>query len=471
MTLLDFLHLCQRSWRSLVLIAAVGLAGGIAATIFVAPLYQAQSQLFVSVRASGDDTSQVVQGNSAAQQKVTSYVEVVRSASVLQPVIDELGLDTDVESLAERVSATSPANSVLIDVSVLDEQPKDAQRIAAAVSESLAHVVTAELERSTEGGPSLVGIKMIQPPALPTTAASPSLVKNLALGVVGALALGVAFVLLRHLLDNKVRSRADVESVTPTPILGDIALDATAKTSALIVHSDPRNPGAEAFRALRTNVQFVDLGGTRRAFTVTSALPSEGKSTTAANLALALAETGTRVALVDADLRRPRIAEMLGVEGAVGLTDLLIGRAELDDVLVPWGRGELRVLPSGSIPPNPSELLASEAMLQLVEVLTRDYDAVIIDAPPLLPVTDAAILSRLTDGALVVSAAGRATRPQLRSALETLENIGGRAMGIVLTMRRREHHSAATYYRYSSDEKGSATVTPDHGRRAADEPA
>ncbi|OII09007.1 hypothetical protein BIU96_03620 [Curtobacterium sp. MCBA15_008] len=453
-------------------IVILGITAGIAVTVAVPPLYQAQSELFVSVLARGDDTSQVVQGSSAAQQKVTSYVEVVRSASVLQPVIEELHLDTDVESLADRISATSPANSVLIDISVLDEQPRRAERIAAAVSQSLAHVVTTELERPSEGGPSLVGIKVIQPPALPKTAASPNLAKNLALGVVGGLALGVAFVLLRHLLDNRVRSREDVESVTSTPILGDIALDPAAKASSLIVQTDPRNPGAEAFRALRTNVQFVDLGGTRRAFTITSALPSEGKSTTAANLALALAETGAKVALVDADLRRPRIADMLGVEGSVGLTDLLIGHAELDDVLVPWGLGGLRVLPSGSIPPNPSELLASEAMLQLVESLTRDHDAVIIDAPPLLPVTDAAILSRLTNGALVVSAAGRATRPQLRSALETLDNIGGRALGIVLTMRRRKDRAAGAYYAYSGDApRHISTDAPDRGRRAADEPA
>ncbi len=467
MTLLDILRICGRSWRLLVALVLMGGAAGAAVAAFTTPVFRADTQLFISVRSAGEAASELVQGNSAAQQKVTSYVEVVQSASVLQPVIDELDLPTDVAELAERVSASSPANSVLLDISALDEDPELAVRIATAAAEHFSDVVTTDLDGTEAGAPSLVRVNTIQPAVVPDAPASPSYPQDVALGLVGGVALGLALVLLRHLLDTRVRTRDDVESVTDVPILGDIAFDATADSQPLIVHSDPRNPRAEAFRALRTNVQFIELDGVKRTFTITSALPSEGKSTTAANLALTLAETGAKVALVDADLRRPRIADMLGVEGAAGLTDLLIGRAEIEDVLVPWGHGGLRVLPAGSIPPNPSELLASEAMHRLVELLIVENDAVVIDAPPLLPVTDAAILSRLTGGALVVSASGRATRQQLRGAIESLEGIGSRALGIVTTMRRVKHGRAGGYYAYRTvADEPTPSGAKSSGRRA-----
>ncbi|WIB60690.1 polysaccharide biosynthesis tyrosine autokinase [Curtobacterium sp. MCLR17_007] len=466
MTFLDMLQTCRRAWVLILLFVTGGLAGGVAATVLVDPLYRAEAELFISVRAAGDDASEVVQGNSAAQQKVTSYLEVIRSATVLQPVIDQLHLDTDVAELADRLTALSPANSVLVDLSVLDQDPATAKRIAAATAESFATVVTAKLERPMDGGPSLVGVQTIQPPTLPTEPDSPNLVKNIALGLVSGVALGIAAALLKQAMDTRIRSRADIEAITSSPVLGDITFDPTAKAQPLVVHDDPRNPRAEAFRTLRTNVQFVELDDAKRTFTVTSAMPSEGKSTTAANLALTLAAAGGRVALVDADLRRPRIAEMVGIEGSVGLTDLLIGRAELEDVLVPWGRGGLHVLPAGSIPPNPSELLASEAMRRLVESLIDDHDAVVIDAPPVLPVTDAAILSRLTGGALLIVAAGRTSRPQLRAAIATLENVGTRALGVVMTMRRtKKHEGSSSYYVYAEESDAPAPAARP-GRRA-----
>lgn len=469
MTFLDMLQTCRRAWILILITSAVGLAGGVAATILVEPTYRAETELFISVRAAGDGASEVVQGNSAAQQKVTSYLEVIRSATVLQPVIDELHLDTDVAHLAEHMTALSPANSVLVRLSVLDHDPETAKRITGATATSFETVVTGNLERASDDGPSLVGVQIIEPPTLPTEPVSPDPAKNLALGLLVGLTLGIAIALARQAMDTRIRSRVDVEATTPIPLLGDITHDPTAQDRPLIVHDDPRNPRAEAFRTLRTNVQFVELDDAKRTFTITSAMPSEGKSTTAVNLALTLAAAGSRVALVDADLRRPRIAEMIGVEGAVGLTDLLIGKAELEDVLVPWGRGGLRVLPAGTIPPNPSELLASEAMRRLVDTLIDDHDAVIIDAPPVLPVTDAAILSRLTGGALLIVAAGRTSRPQLRAAIATLENVGSRALGVVMTMRRmNKREDSSAYYAYS-EQRGARTSSPAarSGRRSA----
>ncbi len=164
------------------------------------------------------------------------------------------------------------------------------------------------------------------------------------------------------------------------------------------------------------------MGG-RASFVVTSSIPSEGKTSTTINVAIALADAGKRVALLDADLRKPKVAEYLGIEGGAGLTDVLIGRANVNEVMLPWGTRSLYVLPAGKIPPNPSELLGSTQMSSLLAMLEREFDVVLCDAPPLLPVTDAAILARATSGALMVVAAGRTTKHQLAGATEALRTV------------------------------------------------
>ena len=472
MTLSDFLRLLRRSWLLILIPALLGGGGGAAVALLSDPVYRSSAQLFVSVQPTAPDVTELAQGNSAAQQKVNSYVAVVRSARVLQPVIDTLGLDTDVDTLAEHISATANVNTVLIDVSAEDGDPAQARRIAGAVVSSFTNVVTEQLEKPTAGGASLVRVETIQPATVPQTPASPSVPKDVALGLAIGLAAGVFLALLRQTLDTKVRSQSDVEGATDAPVLGAIGFDPGAEKQPLIVQSDPKNPRAESFRSLRTNVQFVEMEEDRRTITITSALPSEGKSTTAANLAVAMAENGAKVILVDADLRRPRVADLMGIEGAAGLTDVLVGLAELDDVTIPWGRGGLRVLPAGQIPPNPSELLGGRAMKTLVDLLADEYDFVVFDAPPLLPVTDAAILTRITGGALMISSVGRATQNQLRSACDALASVGARTLGIVMTMVPTKHDGAyGTYYAYYRSEnpppQTSRPFTPPSGRRQA----
>jgi capsular exopolysaccharide synthesis family protein len=194
---------------------------------------------------------------------------------------------------------------------------------------------------------------------------------------------------------------------------------------------------------LRTNLQFIDIADRPKSLVISSSIPSEGKSTIAINLAVSLADTGARVILADADLRRPSIAEYLGIEGRVGLTTVLIGRAEVEDVVQPLGTTSLDLLPAGQIPPNPSELLGSTAMADLLERLTASYDMVLLDSPPLLPVTDAVVLSNLAGGALVVVGADRIHRPQLQQSLESLETAGAHVFGIV--MNKISSREAAAY--------------------------
>jgi capsular exopolysaccharide synthesis family protein len=190
----------------------------------------------------------------------------------------------------------------------------------------------------------------------------------------------------------------------------------------------------EAFRVLRTNMQFVDVDKDSKVFVVSSSVPGEGKTTTACNLAITLAQAGQKVLMVDGDLRRPQVAGVFEVEPTVGLTTVLIGTIELEDAVQESPVDNLRVLASGAIPPNPSELLQSRTMTEIVERARKEYDVIVIDAPPLLPVTDAALLASQADGALIVVRHSKTTRDQLRHSMERLAAVDARALGLVFNM-------------------------------------
>jgi capsular exopolysaccharide synthesis family protein len=257
---------------------------------------------------------------------------------------------------------------------------------------------------------------------------------------------------IREMLNTKIRDISDVESLTDAAVLGAIPFDDGAVDRPLIVQGSPNSLRAEAFRRLRTNLQFIAFDETTRALVLTSALPTEGKSTTAINLAITLADAGQKVCLVDADLRRPSIAKYLGIEGSVGLTTLLIGRAGLDDVVQPWGNGKLDIIASGQVPPNPSELLGSSRMASLLEDLSERYDVVLIDTSPLLPVTDGALLARLVGAAAIVIGAGTISRGEVAAAFETLQAVDARMLGVVVNRvpERSQGSHAYSYSEYTS---------------------
>lgn len=472
MSLADLLHVLRRRWPSILALTVVGGAVAMAVTFVTVPKYTASTQLFVSVQSTDASSAlDIGQGGSAAQQKLKSYSQVATSSEVLDPVVATLHLPSTRQQLASQITVTTPPSSQILVVSVSDIDPARAARIANTVSKSFSDVVVDKLEAPIGGGKALVRIETIQPATTPTSASSPQKVPDLALGLLLGLVAGLGLAVLRDLLDTKVRTEADVREATDLSLVGSVAFDPTASKRPLVVHLDPRSPRAEAFRSLRTNLQFVDVGRRARRFLLSSAMPSEGKTTTVANLAITIAEGGARVLLIDADLRRPRLAEVMGVEGAVGLTDVLIGRAELEDVVQPWGSAGLEVLPSGTVPPNPSELLGSKAMRALLETADGLYDYVIVDTPPLLPVTDAAVLSTMTDGVLLVAAAGRTRRPQLAGAVTTLAGIESRVLGVILTMvpqRRSGGYGQGGYYAaYGATPPVSATAVDAADARSA----
>jgi capsular exopolysaccharide synthesis family protein len=213
---------------------------------------------------------------------------------------------------------------------------------------------------------------------------------------------------------------------------------------------------------------FVDVTTGKHSFVLTSAMPAEGKTTTTINLALAIADAGSRVILVDGDLRNPSVAKAMGIEGGVGLTTALLGRASLAEVIQPWGQTGLSILPAGEIPPNPSELLGSRPMAELFEKLAVDFDFVIIDSPPLVPVIDAVLLQRLTGGLVMIVAAERTRKKDLANALTSLRTVDVAPAGFVLNFVQVSASDPYRYgtYRYQQTTASKATKPARKQRRS-----
>jgi non-specific protein-tyrosine kinase len=269
-----------------------------------------------------------------------------------------------------------------------------------------------------------------------------------------ALALGAIFLL--EYLDDTIKSGDDVQRALSLPTLGAISrmTDIVEPGDHLVTLNHPRSSVSEAYRVLRTNLQFSSLGNPAASLLITSASPAEGKTTTAANLAVAMAQAGKRVILVDTDLRRPALHKMFDVSIAPGLTNLLID-PELapEDVMVHTSMDGLFLLPSGPIPPNPAELLASPQMVKLLEQLTAQADAVICDSPPLLAVADSSILAAEVGGTLLVINSGRTRTEYCRRAKETLEKVGAHVLGVALNkMSGKEGGGYYYYYYYARDD-------------------
>lgn len=459
MELRDYLLILRRNWIAIVALTLVGLLVGGLTSVLTKPVYSAETQLFVATQNSGS-VQDLQTGNSFIQARVSSYVKTAATPTVLQPVIDTLGLTETPQQLAEKVSASSDLKTVLITISVEDGSPVQAAAIAQGVANSLIKAVD-NLETPTTGGNSPVRVSVVTPAIAPVAPSAPNTKINLALGLIVGLALGIAAALLRTTLDTRVRSERDLVEITQAPVLGGIASDPDAAKDPLVNHASTHNRRAESFRQLRTNLQFAHVSHKSKTVLVTSSLPGEGKSTTATNLAIAIAESGQSVALIDADLRRPMVATYLGLEGQAGLTTALIGQADVQDLMQPWGEHELHVLTSGRIPPNPSELLGSAEMKQLILRLEKAFDSVIIDAPPLLPVTDAAVLAQQVGGVVLVVGCHTAKKPQVEKAIATLELVNADVLGVVLNRLPTKGPDAYSYsyYGYENVSDGTGTIS------------
>lgn len=426
-----FLSLKHRWYLPVIaVIATLLLAAGWMA--IQTPMYRATAQVFVSSSGSANaaQTGQLYQSAVFAQQRVATYAQLVSSPEVLEPVISELKLAATPKDLAGSVTAVNPPQTVLLEVTATNSSPTQAAAVSNAIAAHLASAIQ-KLETTDAKAGSPLKVTVTKPAVAPTAPYSPNPTTTLGLAFILGLAVGVGIALLREQFDTSIKGATDLMELAGATPLGVIGFDPDAEKEPLAALNQ-QAMRSEAFRQIRTNLQYVDVDNPPKVVAITSSLPNEGKSTSACNLAITMSQAGLRVCLVEADLRRPRIAEYLGIDSAVGLTDVLAGKMSLREGLLPWNRYLLSVLPSGSIPPNPSELLASGQMRSILRELREEFDIVIVDTAPLLAVADGSIAAAAADGAILMVRHGRTTVDQVGKSLDALRQVDARLLGSVL---------------------------------------
>lgn len=431
MTVGDYLRAIVRSWLVVVILAVLGAAGGYGYAQLTPDTYRSTGAVLVTSDR-GDSTTELVQGSAYVQNLVATYVLLAKSELVLQPVIDELDLETTPRALASTITASSPLNSVVIEVSATSGSPRLAQKITEAVIESLATVVSNEVAPQADGQPT-VRLTVIQNADQPRFPFAPSTRNYVLLGGLIGLALGIGYAVLRAFAWQTVRSRADIGRLTSIPVLGEVVETRRGTRLPTAVLKDRLGIEAESVRAVAANLNFLKVDGGLKSLVVTSAASGEAKSSLVIALGIMVAESSRRVLLIDADLRSPSLADYTQLDGGVGLTNVLIGEASLTEAVQEWGAEGLSVLTSGADAPNPSQLLTSQRMTDLLEEARADFDFIVIDCAPLLAVTDATWLGNQTDGALLAVLYDKTRTHSLEKVVNAAAVGGLNLLGAVLT--------------------------------------
>jgi capsular exopolysaccharide synthesis family protein len=477
-----------RKWW-VVWIALVGLAASLAFSLTAHKLYSATAQLLVqaSVDASGLGG---VQLQPVTQTEVQTELQLVSSAPVEQAVRAQLGS-------APKVSASEVGVTDVIDITATSREPARAAQIANLYADAFVQyrqavasrsLTTAEAQLRSQisslgqqlaalrsgsgsaeasalanqeavlkeqlaqmqvsGSVNTGDVALVTPAQAPVSPSSPQPAKDVALGLAAGLALGLGAAFLRDSLDDRLTSKEATQHAAGAPVLAmtPVVTPWRRHKPLVVTITDPTCPAAESYRSLRTSLQFARQGQQLRCLVVTSPGINEGKTSTLANLGVVFAQSGDRVVLVSGDLRRPRIGEFFGLDEQVGLTNVLLGQRTLEETLVPVpGFGRLTLLPAGPVPPNPAELLDNAH--EVFARLRHHFDLVLIDSPPVLPVTDPAILARHADATLVLAAAGQTRRADLRRAIEKLDQVNATILGVVLNKvtRQTERNYGYTY--------------------------
>jgi capsular exopolysaccharide synthesis family protein len=426
MELFHYLRVLRRRWTIVAASVLLSLTAAALATARMSPQYAASITMIVSVPGDGGSPAGAYQAGLLSQDRAKSYAKLIQSRSVASAVSGALGDGLTAEELGPKISATAVPETVLLRATVTDRSPALAMRIGHTLGTEFARYVDG-IERPARGAPARVRVTVADDADLPRAPVSPRPVRNLGLGLAVGLIVGAVGAVLRDLTDTSVRSARSLREAAGGAALGAVVSDGRLGFG---VRGD--SPHAEAFRRIRTNLRFAEGDALPRSVVVTSALPEEGKSMIACNLAVSLAEAGWRVILLDADLRGSRLASHLELDETPGLADALAHDRPVRTLLRPWGPDSLSVLPAGSATGRASELLASRKMPSVLRELEREADIVIVDTPSLLSATDAAVLARACTGAILVARHGRTRREDVVESVERLGAVRATVLGTVL---------------------------------------
>ena len=452
MEVIRYARFLRRWWWFLILGLLLGGVSSYAVSQLLAPTYRASATVLVN------ETQ--VPGTIAYNDILTSerltktYRELIKKRPVMEAVIAELSLPFEPEELAGMIDVEVVRDTQLLRVSAESSDAIEARLIADATANAFIGE-NAENQISRSGS-----VSVVEAATTPNSPVRPNVPMNTVMGALAGLLLAGCLAILLEYLDDTVKSPEDVEAAAGLSTLGGVArFHRPRSPEAALVADRHRHPVAEAYRMLRTNVQFSTLDKPAQTLLVTSANPGEGKSTTVANLALVMAQAGKRVIAVDSDLRRPTLHRFFGVDNATGLTTLLLSPGpEMNGCVKPTAFDNLWVLPSGPQPPNPSELLGSRRLDSVLQSLKQSADVIVMDSPPALAVTDASILAARVDGTLLVVDSGRTRAGSLQRARETLGRAKTNLLGAVLNKLTHRGHDYYYYHNYYTDAEGHKTA-------------
>lgn len=420
----------KKRWYVIVLATFIAGVGTFAYSATIPPVYQAGASLFFSLK-DGDSGSDINQGLTYTQNQMLSYAELATTSSVLDKARADIGGDMTFDEIHRSVKVTSPQNTVILEIKASASSRELSAQIANSVSESLLDAVATVAPVDTTGKPTVVA-RVIQPALPPKFQSAPNKTKNAVLGafIGGAFSLLGLFVSVA--LDTRIRSVSSLKSITDLAFLG--TADRTPRTNDQrpVALRHPRGAATEKYRQIRAALRFTSVSREFKTLAVTSSVPGEGKTITSLNLALTMAEGVERILLIDADLRRPRVATYLGLEPSVGLTTVLLDGLRLSDAVQTFGDTRLEILTCGVIPPNPSELLDSGRMRNLLAEAKEVYDVIIIDTAPVHSVSDAAIIAQDVDSTVVVVDSTKLRHAQLEQTTDTLKAAGAHISGLIL---------------------------------------
>lgn len=484
MTLRDYGAVVLRRKWTVAGAVLLALLASLIVSLLQEPIYEAEAQMLVEPRSGEtvfqEDPTLNVQN---LERAIQTEIQVLEGQRVRERVQADLGLP----DLPPKASASAVGSTDVVSVRVQSGDPEAAQRLADAyvsaytvtrqeqarsslqAAEAELQLKIDELQAQIDAAPTeqrgaLVtqqatfkqrldqlqieaalttgGASVVKSADLPEDPVKPTPARTAALAGVLGLLLGLGAAFLLDYIDDSVKSHEDLESMSDLPVLAVVPVEPPPDNRPIAL-SEPHEFAVEIYRGLRTNVQFLGLDRPMRIIQVTSSLPGEGKTTTATNLAVVLAQAGRTVVIVDADLRRPRVHEVFLVPPTPGLTEALL--AEPIDMVVSHLDGNLHVVAAGTVPPNPSEMMSHSRVGGFLEELAARYDYVIVDTAPVLPVADALALSRVVHGVLLVAQANRVSQREVTESLSRLERVGAPVFGIVLNRAQASRSDGGTY--------------------------
>ncbi len=448
----EMLYLLLKRWYLIVICFVLAAGTAFAVTRFyLKPIYRAETSLFLGKEK--DKVNLSLSDLQVGSQLIIDYREILKSRLVAERIQQKLGVD--IKRFQSNVDVQTLKDSRLFKISYEDKDPK----LAANVVNDLAAVIKEMASDIIE----VKNVKIIDTAKVPTSPVKPNKKKSVGMAGVLGLLLGAALIYALEFLDHTFKKPEDVEKQLELNVIGTVpqfeggkrgkkkAKDAEELERQylknLITSNDPKAPASEAFRELRTNLQYASVDNEMKAIIITSPSLGDGKTVTTVNLAVTLAQSGKKVLIVDADLRKPKVHHYFGIKNGEGLTNVLTGDKEIKKINIVEKNdiSNLYILTSGPIPPNPAEILNSKKMHQLLEQLKKDYDVVILDTPPVGQVTDAAILAGIADGAILVLASGDTRIDMAKRAKKALDGVNAHIIGAILT---KLETGRASYYYY-----------------------